>query len=81
MKQMAKFQKSSPKAKTCFHETIYLSCCHQLLQHQRFCWGRNPNPAFVTYLPKCVSSVFSWLPFFLAEQTETQSVAQPRAPL
>ena len=33
--------------------------------------GAGSNQAFVTYLPKCVSSVFSWLPLFLAEQIET----------
>jgi hypothetical protein len=43
--------------------------------------GAGSNQAFVTYLPKCVSSVFSWLPLFLAEQIDTPSVAQPRAPL
>jgi len=36
--------------------------------------GAGSNPEFVTYLPKCVSSVFSWLPFFWQNRSKPQAL-------
>jgi hypothetical protein len=35
--------------------------------------GAGSNQAFVTYLPKCVSSVFSWLPLFWQNRSKLQA--------